>query len=442
MSGIAELLLNLGYKVSGSDMNLSDITQRLKSLGGTIFEGHSASQIAGADVIVVSSAIHSDNPEILAARQASTPVIPRAEMLAELMRLKYSIAVAGAHGKTTTTSIIASILDKGGLDPTVVIGGKLKSIGSNAVLGKGDFIVAEADESDGSFLKFSPAIAVVTNIDKEHMDFYKDLDTIKNTFLNFLDGIPFYGLAVLCLDNESIQDILPKIKKRFTTYGMSTQADYQALDVTFADHKSLFTVHHLGEKLGHITLNLPGMHNVYNSMASIAVGIELDIPFEVIKDALESLEGVQRRLEIKGEQRGITVVDDYGHHPTEIKTTLQAVKECWPNRRIAVVFQPHRYTRTKALFDDFKRSFYQSDILLVLPIYSAGEEMLEGINSEVLCEAIISHGHREVFYIEDSSLAVTSLKEILKEGDVLLTLGAGNVWQVGEILLKELSHNG
>jgi len=442
MSGIAELLLNLGYKVSGSDMNLSDITQRLKSLGGTIFEGHSASQIAGADVIVVSSAIHSDNPEILAARQASTPVIPRAEMLAELMRLKYSIAVAGAHGKTTTTSIIASILDKGGFDPTVVIGGKLKSIGSNAVLGKGDFIVAEADESDGSFLKFSPAIAVVTNIDKEHMDFYKDLDTIKNTFLNFLDGIPFYGLAVLCLDNESIQDILPKIKKRFTTYGMSTQADYQALDVTFADHKSLFTVHHLGEKLGHITLNLPGMHNVYNSMASIAVGIELDIPFEVIKDALESLEGVQRRLEIKGEQRGITVVDDYGHHPTEIKTTLQAVKECWPNRRIAVVFQPHRYTRTKALFDDFKRSFYQSDILLVLPIYSAGEEMLEGINSEVLCEAIISHGHREVFYIEDSSLAVTSLKEILKEGDVLLTLGAGNVWQVGEILLKELSHNG
>jgi UDP-N-acetylmuramate--alanine ligase len=328
------------------------------------------------------------------------------------------------------------------LDPTVVIGGKLKSIGSNAVLGKGDFIVAEADESDGSFLKFSPAIAVVTNIDKEHMDFYKDLDTIKDTFLNFLDRVPFYGLAVLCLDNESVQDILPKIKKRFTTYGMSTQADYQALDVTFAGHKSLFTVHHLGETLGHISLNLPGMHNVYNSMASIAVGIELDISFDTIKDALESLEGVQRRLEIKGKQKGITVVDDYGHHPTEIKTTLQAVKECWPNRRIAVVFQPHRYSRTKALFDDFKRSFYQSDILLVLPIYSAGEEMLEGISSEVLCEAIISHGHREVFYIQDSSLAVTHLKEILKEGDVLLTLGAGNVWQVGEVLLQELSQNG
>lgn len=442
MSGIAELLLNLGYKVSGSDMNSSDITLRLERLGGKVFEGHSADQIAGADVVVVSSAIHPDNLEIVAARMASIPVIPRAEMLAELMRLKYSIAVAGAHGKTTTTSIIASILDRGGLDPTVVIGGKLKSIGSNAVLGKGDFIVAEADESDGSFLKFSPAIAVVTNIDKEHLDFYKDLDVIKETFLNFLDRIPFYGLAVLCLDNESIQDILPRIKKRFTTYGMSTQADYQALDVTFEGHKSMFTVCHMGEKLGSIILNLPGLHNVYNSLASIVVGMELDIPYNVIKDALESLEGVQRRLEIKGDLKGITVVDDYGHHPTEIKTTLQAVKECWPNRRIAVVFQPHRYSRTKALFDDFQRSFYQSDILFVLPIYSAGEKNIEGVNSKALCEGIISHGHREVFFVEDSHVAVSRLKETLKEGDVLLTLGAGNVWQVGERLLKELSENG
>lgn len=441
MSGIAELLLNLGYKVSGSDMNVSDITLRLESLGGKVFEGHIASQIAGADVVVVSSAINPDNPEIVTARMTSIPVIPRAEMLAELMRLKYSIAVAGAHGKTTTTSIIASILDKGSLDPTVVIGGKLKSIGSNAVLGKGDFIVAEADESDGSFLKFSPAIAVVTNIDREHLDFYKDLDDIKETFLNFLDRIPFYGLAVLCLDNESIQDIIPKIKKRFTTYGMSTQADYQALDVTFDGQKSMFTVYHMGDKLGRITLNLPGLHNVYNSLASIVVGMELDIPFEVIKGALESLEGVQRRLEIKGKLKGITVVDDYGHHPTEIKTTLQAVKECWPNRRIAVVFQPHRYSRTQALFDDFQRAFYQSDILFVLPIYSAGEKMIEGVNSKALCDGIISHGHREVFFVEDSNLAVNRLIEILKEGDVLLTLGAGNVWQVGENLLKELSQN-
>ncbi len=441
MSGIAELLLNLGYKVSGSDMNVSDITQRLESLGGKIFEGHSANQIAGADVVVISSAIHTDNPEIVAARLASIPVIPRAEMLAELMRLKYSIAIAGAHGKTTTTSIIASILDKGGLDPTVVIGGKLKSIGSNAVLGKGDFIVAEADESDGSFLKYSPAIAVVTNIDKEHLDFYKDLNEIKETFLNFLDRIPFYGLAVLCLDNEAIQDIIPKIKKRFTTYGMSTQAEYQALDITFDGQKSMFTVHRMGEKLGRITLNLPGLHNVYNSLASIAVGIELDLAFEVIKEALESLQGVQRRLEIKGKQKGITVVDDYGHHPTEIKTTLQAVKECWPNRRIVVIFQPHRYSRTKALFNDFATAFYQSDILFVLPIYSAGEKMLEGVTSKALCEGIISHGHREVFFVENSKTAVSSLKDIVKEGDVLLTLGAGNVWQVGESLLKELSQD-
>jgi len=442
MSGIAELLLNLGYKVSGSDMNDSDITQRLKNLGGTIFQGHAAEQIAGADVVVVSSAIRPDNPEITAARQASVPVIPRAEMLAELMRLKYSIAVAGAHGKTTTTSIIASVLDKGGLDPTVVIGGKLKSIGSNAVLGKGDFIVAEADESDGSFLKFSPAIAVVTNIDKEHLDYYKDLDGIKNTFLDFLDRIPFYGLAVLCLDNESVQEILPKVKKRFTTYGMSTQADYQAQDVAFNGHQSLFTVFHMGEKLGRITLNLPGIHNIYNAMASIAVGKELNIPFDVMKEALESLEGVQRRLEIKGELGGITVVDDYGHHPTEIKTTLQAVKECWQNRRIVVIFQPHRYSRTQALFDDFKRSFYQSDVLLVLPIYSAGENIIEGVNSEALCDAIVSHGHREVLYVDDPQTAMAVLEEQLKEGDILLTLGAGNVWQIGEELLKTLSSKG
>jgi len=442
MSGIAELLLNLGYKVSGSDTHLSDITERLERLGGTLFKGHSPDHISGADVVVISSAINSNNPEITAARLSSIPVIPRAEMLAELMRLKYSVAVAGAHGKTTTTSIIASILDKGDLDPTVVIGGKLKSIGSNALLGKGDFIVAEADESDGSFLKFSPTIAVVTNIDKEHLDFYRDLDQIKETFLNFLDGIPFYGLAVLCLDNEPIQDILPKIKKRFTTYGMSTQADYQSTDVVFKGRKSIFTVCCEGKPFGRITLNLPGVHNVYNALASIAVGIELDIPFSVIKTALETLEGVQRRLEIKGEQNGITVVDDYGHHPTEIKTTLQAVKESWPNQRIVVVFQPHRYTRTKALFDEFTRAFYQSDMLFVLPIYSAGEEVMEEVRSEMLCEGILSHGHKDVMFIKDFDTAVSTLLNLLKEGDVLLTLGAGNVWHIGEELLKVLPAKG
>ncbi len=439
MSGIAELLLNLGYKVSGSDTVLSDITRRLESLGGIIFEGHSATQIHGADVVVTSSAIDAGNPEVLAAGQGSIPVIPRAEMLAELMRLKYSVAIAGAHGKTSTTSIIASVLDKGGLDPTVVIGGKLKSIGSNALLGEGDFIVAEADESDGSFLKMSPTIAVVTNIDREHLDFYLDLNHIKEAFLSFIDKIPFYGLAVLCLDNEPIQDLIPKIQKRFTTYGMTTQADFQAKNVIFEGLKSRFGVYHLGQQMGEITLNLPGIHNVYNSLASIAVGTELDIPFDHIKSALQNAEGVQRRLEIKGEAKGVTIVDDYGHHPTEIKVTLQAVRESWPDRRIVVVFQPHRYTRTQALFDDFSRAFYQSDLLVVLPIYAAGEEKIKGVDGYSLFEEIQRHGHREVVYMESFETAVSHLKKILTPGDILLTLGAGNVLKVGETVLTELS---
>ena len=438
MSGIAELLLNLGYEVSGSDTAPSDITKNLKSLGGTIFKGHSAKNIKNADVVVTSSAISSENSEVVTAREASIPVIPRAEMLAELMRLKYSIAIAGAHGKTSTTSIVASILDKGDLDPTVVIGGKLKSISSNAILGQGDFIVAEADESDGSFLKISPTIAVVTNIDKEHLDFYQDLDAIKKVFLSFINKIPFYGLAILCLDNEPIQDLIPKITKRYTTYGMSSQADLQARNVVMEGLKTRFCVYHRGEELGEVVLNLPGIHNIYNAMASIAVGIEIDIPFDIIKHALKALQGVQRRLEIKGETKGITIVDDYGHHPTEIKTTLYAVKECWPDRRIVVVFQPHRYTRTKALFDDFTRTFYQSELLLVLPIYSAGEKEIKGIDSIALYEGIKMYGHKEVIYVEGFKKAVSYLKEILKEGDVLITMGAGDVWKMGEQILSEL----
>jgi UDP-N-acetylmuramate--alanine ligase len=432
MSGIAELLLNLDYKVSGSDLKASDITANLKTLGGIVFVGHHADHISDADVVVTSSAVGHDNPEVLAAKQASIPVIPRAEMLAELMRLKFSIAVAGAHGKTTTTSIVASVLAQGGLDPTVVIGGKLKSVGTNAVLGQGDFIVAEADESDGSFLKYSPTIAVVTNIDREHLDFYQDLDAIKSVFLDFIDRIPFYGLAVLCLDNESIQDLIPEIKKRYTTYGMSAQADFQIKDVEFEKRRSRFSIYKEGQKLGNITLNLPGIHNVYNATASIAVGIELDVPFSAIQTALETLEGVQRRLEVKGEVNGITVVDDYGHHPTEIKITLEAVEKCWPDSRKVVVFQPHRYSRTQALFDDFTRAFYQSDVLLVLPIYAAGEKRIEGLSSQDLCEGIKAHGHKEVFCATDMKKALAYLKKNLKPGDMLLTLGAGDVWKVGE----------
>jgi UDP-N-acetylmuramate--alanine ligase len=436
MSGIAELLLNLGYRVSGSDLKFSDITERIRSLGGTIHEGHSADRVQGADVVVVSSAVRPDNPEVLAAQQASIPVIPRAEMLAELMRLKYSVAVAGAHGKTTTTSIVAAVLASGGLDPTVVIGGKLIGVGTNAVLGRGDFIVAEADESDGSFLRYSPAIAVVTNIDREHLDFYPDLNAIQQAFLEFIDRIPFYGLAVLCLDNEPIQSLIPQIKKRYTTYGMTSQADFQIRHVAFEGLRSRFDVFRKRKKLGQFKLNLPGIHNVYNATASIAVGLELDIPLAQIQDALESLGGVQRRLEVKGETNGIAVVDDYGHHPTEIKMTLQAAKECWPDRRLVVVFQPHRYTRTRALFDEFTRAFYQSDILTVLPIYAASEEPIEGVSGQALCEGIMAHGHKHAVYAAGLSAAVAVLRRILAPGDLLLTLGAGDVWKVGAEILK------
>ncbi|MDA8140587.1 MAG: UDP-N-acetylmuramate--L-alanine ligase [Desulfobacteraceae bacterium] len=438
MSGIAELLLNLNYKVSGSDLRGSDITERLARLGAKVFEGHGAEQIAGADVVVVSSAIDPSNPEVHAAIQASVPVIPRAEMLAELMRLKYSVAIAGAHGKTSTTSLVASILAAGGLDPTVVIGGKIKSIGTNAVLGKGDYIVAEADESDGSFLKYSPAIAVVTNIDREHLDFYKDLDDIKRVFLNFIDRIPFYGLAVLCLDNEAVQDLIPQVRKRFVTYGTNPQADLQAKEVVLSGLSSSFSVVRQGQVLGQVLLTLPGEHNVYNALAGIAVGLELGISFDRIKKALEKAEGVQRRLEIKGEVKKITVVDDYGHHPTEIKTTLEAMDHGWPARRKVVVFQPHRYSRTKALFDDFARSFYRSDVLLVLPIYAASERPIEGVDSRALCDSIRARGHKDVSYVAGMEEALALLEKTVQPGDVVLTLGAGNVYRLGEQLVERL----
>jgi UDP-N-acetylmuramate--alanine ligase len=436
MSGIAELLLNLGYTVSGSDLKSSEITERLRSLGGVIHEGHAAERIQGADVVVVSSAVRPDNPEVQAAQQASIPVIPRAEMLAELMRLKYSVAVAGAHGKTTTTSMVAAALASGGLDPTVVIGGKLIGIGTNAVLGRGDFIVAEADESDGSFLRYSPAIAVVTNIDREHLDFYADLAAIQRVFLEFIDRIPFYGLAVLCLDNEPIQDLIPHIKKRYTTYGMNPQADFQIRNVVAEGRRTRFSVFRRRRKLGRFKLNLPGVHNISNATACIVVATELDIPVPRIQDALEHLSGVQRRLEVRGEVNDITVVDDYGHHPTEIKMTLQAVRACWPERRVVVVFQPHRYTRTRALLDDFARAFYQSDVLVVLPIYAASEEPIAGISGQVLSERIKAHGHKQVIFAEGIAAAAAQARSLLMPGDLVLTLGAGDVWKVGAELLQ------
>ncbi|GAB6097269.1 UDP-N-acetylmuramate--L-alanine ligase [Desulfatiferula olefinivorans] len=436
MSGIAEILLKLGYRVSGSDLKLTDITRRLSSLGATIFEGHRAEQIEGANVVVTSSAVKKDNPEVVAAKKNQIPIIPRAEMLAELLRLKYSIAVAGAHGKTSTTSITAAILEKAGLDPTVIIGGVLKSVGSNAMHGLGEFIVAEADESDGSFLKFSPSIAIVTNIDREHLDYYDSLNSIKKAFVNFIARVPFYGLSILCIDSESVQEILPEIKGRYTTFGLNTRADIQARNIRFEGRRSHFTVFRLDEELGDITLNLPGVHNVTNCLAGIAVGLELAIPFATIKCALETIEGVKRRLEQKGEADGVLVIDDYGHHPTEIKATLLAARESWPDKRIAAVFQPHRHSRTAALFDEFTRAFYNTDRLLVLPIYAAGESPVDGITSEALCDKIIERGHENASYADSLDTAVELLLDELGPDDLLLTLGAGNVYKVGEDYLE------
>ncbi|MFO7839280.1 MAG: UDP-N-acetylmuramate--L-alanine ligase [Desulfosalsimonadaceae bacterium] len=438
MSGIAELLLNLGYRVSGSDIAASDVTERLAALGGRIYQGHHPAQVEGVDVVVTSSAISRDNPEVRAAMDASIPVIPRAEMLAELMRLKYSVAVAGAHGKTSTTSLLASVLAGGGLDPTVVIGGKLKQINTNAVLGQGDFIVAEADESDGSFLKFSPSIAVVTNIDLEHVDFYGDLEAIKKVFLEFIDRLPFYGVAVLCLDNEAVQDIIPFIRKRCITYGLSAQADIQARDVAFEARKSRFRVYNRGGEVGEVELNLPGLHNIYNALASIAVGMELEVSFDRIRAALEKVEGVQRRLEEKGEAAGVKVIDDYGHHPTEIKTTLEAIRKSWSVKRLIVVFQPHRYSRTQALFDDFTRSFYECDKLVLLPVYPAGEAEIKGVDHCGLADGVRHHGHKDVSCFDAIDDAVTFLEGNAADGDIVLTLGAGNVWQTGVEFLRRM----
>jgi UDP-N-acetylmuramate--alanine ligase len=438
MSGIAELLINLGYTVSGSDLKLSPITQRLEQKGAKIFQGHAKGQIEGANVIVTSSAVSQENPEVVQAKQMVIPIIPRAEMLAELMRIKYSIAVSGAHGKTSTTAMISQILNTAGLDPTVIIGGLLQGLDTNALHGNGDFIVAEADESDGSFLKYSPAIAAVTNIDLEHLDFYKDIEDIKDTFVQFINSVPFYGLAILCLDNEHVQDILPRIHVRYTTFGMSAQSDLQAREISFLDGKSRFSVFHQNIGLGEINLNIAGQHNISNALAGIATALELKIPFATIKKALEEIQGVKRRLEIKGNKKGILVMDDYGHHPTEIMATLTAVRESYPEKRLIVVFQPHRYTRTQGLFDEFTRSFYQSAVLIVLPIYAASETPIPGVDSKVLCDGIRAHGHKDVAFAPDFTQALSMVTHKAKQDDLVLTLGAGDIYTLGERLVEIL----
>jgi UDP-N-acetylmuramate--alanine ligase len=440
MSGIAELLLNLGYKISGSDLQESDITRRLESLGGIIHIGHDSAWISGADVVVTSSAIPADNPEVQSAVNSLIPVIPRAEMLAELMRLtKYGIAIAGSHGKTTTTSLVAWLLAQAGFDPTVVIGGKVDCLGgSNAKLGEGDFLIAEADESDGSFLKLAPVLEVVTNIDLEHLDYYRSIEDIKALFLQFIDKIPFYGVVILCLDDPNIASILPEIKKRFLTYGMTSQANIYARGIVARGLTTRFEVCRENETLGEITLSLAGVHNVYNALAAVTVGLELDIPFATIAAALQSFSGVQRRLQIKGERRDITIVDDYGHHPTEIRATLSALRDAWPERRLVVLFQPHRYSRTKALAEEFYTAFHEADILLLTEIYSAGETPIPDVTAEALLNGIRQHGHRHAHFEPTLDRLLDKTMDILAPGDVVLSLGAGNIWQAGEWLLKML----
>jgi UDP-N-acetylmuramate--alanine ligase len=439
MSGIAEVLLNLGYTVSGSDLKRSGVTDRLAGLGARVFEGHAARNVDAAHVVVTSTAVRPTNAEVGEARRRGIPVIPRAEMLAELMRLKYSVAVAGSHGKTTTTSMVALVLDRGGLDPTVVVGGRLGVLGSGARLGKGEFLVAEADESDRSFLKLTPTIAVVTNIDREHLDAYHDLADIKEAFVGFVNKVPFYGSAVLCLDDPPVQDVLPRVERRVVTYGLSPQASVSLRDLELSPSGASYTATFGGRALGPVSLAVPGAHNVANSLAAVAVGLDLEVAFASIKAGLESFTGVDRRFQVRGEAGGVLVIDDYGHHPTEIRATLEALRRRAGERRTVVLFQPHRFTRTQALWDEFGHAFHQADVLLLTDIYPASEEPIPGVTAEALARAIAERGHRQVTWAGDLRAASDALAAEVREGDVVLTLGAGSVWTAGEELLRRRS---
>jgi UDP-N-acetylmuramate--alanine ligase len=438
MSGIAEVLLNLGYEVSGSDLKRSAVTDRLAELGARIREGHEEQHIQGAQVVVISSAVKPDNPEVKGARQMGIPVIPRAEMLAELMRLKYGVAVAGSHGKTTTTSMVAHILDKGGLDPTIVVGGRLQHLGSGARVGRGEYMVVEADESDRSFLKLSPTIATITNIDREHLDTYKDLEDVKDAFVNFANKVPFYGAAVVCLDDPAVQDVLRRIERKALTYGLSPQAELSARDVKLEPTGSSYTAVLSGTVLGEVRLLVPGAHNVLNSLCATGVGLFLEVPFAHIVDGLAAFTGVDRRFQVRGEQKDVLVIDDYGHHPTEIRATLEALARRAAGRRTVVLFQPHRYTRTRHLWDDFTRAFHMADVVLIADVYAAGEAPIEGATSEALAAEMQRLGHRQAVYAGDLKAAAEKLAAEVRPGDVVLTLGAGSVWTLGDQLLKTL----
>jgi UDP-N-acetylmuramate--alanine ligase len=443
MSGIAEVLLTLGYKVSGSDLKSSSVTERLAEKGAIIFEGHRAENITGAEVVVASSAIRRENPEIAAAHAEHIPVIQRAEMLAELMRLKYGIAIAGMHGKTTTTSMVAAVLAGGGLDPTVVVGGRVDAMGSNARLGKSQYMVAEADESDRSFLKLSPILAVVTNIDREHMDCYRDMEDVEQAFLGFIDRVPFYGMAVLCHDDDRLRNMLPRLARRATTYGTHEDSDFRILPgkgkCSSNKHYAHFAVEYRGKSLGDFHLRVPGNHNILNAAAAVAVGIGLDIEPDRIREALENFRGVDRRFQLKGSAADVSVIDDYGHHPTEVRATLAAAKQCG-FKRVHVIFQPHRFTRTRDLLEEFGASFDDADTLTVLDIYAASEQPIPGITGERLAETIRSFGNRRgvVNYAPSFEEAARTIADRAEPGDMVLTLGAGSVSQLGAMVLEQL----
>jgi len=435
MCGIAEVLLNSGYKISGSDLRKTEVTQRLEGFGIRISYEHEPGNVADADVVVISSAVSQDNPEVRFAKSRKIPVIRRAEMLGELMRMKLGIGIAGTHGKTTTTSMIGEILTEGGLDPTVIVGGRVVNLKSSAKLGQGEYLVAEADEFDRSFLKLTPTIAVVTTLEAEHLDYYKEFSEIEKAFLEFINKVPFYGSVVICLDEETIRNLLPGIERPILTYGLLPQADIYAEDLSFSENRSFFTVFYKDKKLGEINLRVPGVHNVKNSLAAAGVGLELDIPWEKISLALRNFSGVLRRFEIKGVIGQTLVVDDYAHHPTEILATLKAAKDGW-SKRVIALFQPHLYTRTRDFSREFGRSFFNADVLVVTDVYPAREEPIPGVSGELVAKAAKEYGHKEVHYLAEKDRLVPFLLDLVRDGDMLLTLGAGDVYKIGESFLK------
>ncbi len=439
MSSIAAVLLHRGYNVSGSDLAKSDITAHLESMGATIFEGHDAGHIAGADVVVYSSAVKiHQNPETLAAEKNRVPLISRAVMLGELMRMKFGIGIAGTHGKTTTTTLTGLVVSEGGFDPTIIVGGKVASFGSNAVAGEGDIIVIEADEYDRTFLRLTPSLAVITNIEADHLDIYKDIEDIKEAFVEYANSVPFFGAAIVCLDDPNVQAIISKIDRRVRTYGTSRQAEIRAEHITAEGLKTNFDVYVGAEKLGHVTLGAPGMYNVYNALAAIAVGLELDMSFATIVQGLGKYTGVNRRFQMIGEKQGITVVDDYAHHPTEVKATLGAASDGWPDRRIVAVFQPHLYSRTADCKEEFARAFFDADVLVVTEIFGAREEPIPGIEGKMLADLAAQYGHRNVHFVADLKDLTEYLGGIVQQGDIVITLGAGSIWRYSRQFLESL----